>query len=36
VIGTARSSATSASLTTARSKAIRITPLVTPAEPVTG
>jgi hypothetical protein len=36
VIGTARSSATSASLTTARSMSIRITPLVTPAEPVTG
>lgn len=36
VIGTARSSANGASLTTARSKAIRITPLVTPAEPVTG
>ncbi len=36
VIGTARSSATSASLTTVRSMAIRITPLVTPAETVTG
>jgi hypothetical protein len=36
VIGTARSSATSASLTTARSMSIRITPLATPAESVTG
>jgi hypothetical protein len=36
VIGTARSSATSASLTTARSKAIRITPRIVPAEAVTG
>jgi hypothetical protein len=36
VIGTARSSTNGASPTTARSKAIRITPLVTPAEPVTG
>ena len=36
VIGTARSSTTSASLTTARSTPIRISPLVTPAETVTG
>jgi hypothetical protein len=36
VIGTARSSASSATLTTARSTPIRISPLVTPAETVTG
>jgi hypothetical protein len=36
VIGTARSSANGASLTTARSKAIRITPRIVPAEAVTG
>jgi hypothetical protein len=36
VIGTARSSASRATLTTASSTPIRITPLVTPAETVTG